>query len=86
MMTRIENKPGSMTPACRPMLMISNSISPRAFISAPIALASCGDSPDRRAAAQQATALPPNDASRMAMAGSSIAGSRKTDSWVFRPE
>ncbi len=68
------------------MLMMISSIRPRAFIRAPIAIASRGGSPDNRAAAQQAIALPPNEASRIAMAGSSIAGSMNTDSWVFRPE
>ena len=58
MITKVANKPSEMMPRCRPMLMIINSIMPRAFINTPMPKASRFDIPDVRAANQHATHFP----------------------------
>ena len=64
MMTITVNSVGVIRPRCSPMLRMISSISPRAFMSAPIAIASRFGRPARRAAPQQPTAFPA-DATRI---------------------
>ena len=84
--TSIENSAGPITPACKPMLMMMSSMSPREFMSAPIPRAVRLSCPDRRAAAQQAPNFARIEAVRIPAAIKSSDALLTIVSCVFRPE
>jgi hypothetical protein len=84
--TIIVNRVGVIMPRSRPIFKMISSISPRAFIKEPIAIAYRLGSPFKRAASQQATPLPRQADSTASKVMLHNKGVSTKPIWVFRPE